>query len=139
MDPLLRELLPTLVCTVIDGKQYYSRHEPEKEAALPACVLIPGFDQLVLGYRDRERMIDRRYLKELTNIAGIISPSVLVRGRIRARWKLSGSEIVVTFFDRHLKKDEASICRKVREVFGKRVKRVIFCDGEGQEAKRWQR
>lgn len=133
MDPLLSELLPDLCCTVIGGKKYYSFHEPETDAVLPECVLIPGFDQLVLGYKDRDRMIDRRFLKALTNQAGIVSPSVLVRGRIRARWKQVGRDIVVTSFDRRLKKDEAAIRRKVREVYGKQVQRVVFHDGSGAE------
>lgn len=126
MDPLLDELLPELVCTVIDGKKYYSLHEPETDGLLPDCVLIPGFDQLILGYKDRDRMIDRRFLRELTNISGIVSPSILIRGRIRARWKLDGSKVLVTSFDRWLKKDEAAIRRKVRAVFGRQVKEVVF-------------
>lgn len=128
MDPLLNELLPELVCTVIGGKKYYSVHEPVPDAELPPCVLVPGFDQLVLGYKDRERMIDKRFLKELTNVAGIVSPSLLIRGRIRARWKLSGDKLVVTSFDRRLKKDEVAIRRKVGEVFGKQIKQIVFVD-----------
>lgn len=128
MDPLLEELIPELVCTIIEGKKYYSLHEPVTDAELPACVLVPGFDQLVLGYKDRDRMIERKFLKELTNISGIVSPSVLIRGRIRARWKLVGREVQVTFFDKHLKKDEAAIRRKVKEVFGRQVERIVFSE-----------
>ncbi len=134
MDPLLQELLPDLVCTAIGGKKYYSLHEPLTEGEIPVCILVPGFDQLVLGYKDRDRMIERRYLKELTNISGIVSPSILLRGRIRARWKLTGNEVQATFFDRHLKKDEAAIRRKVREVFGGQMKRIIFLDGDGENS-----
>ena len=133
MDPLLKELLPQMVCTTIEGRRYYSLHELVKDVPLLECVLVPGFDQLVLGYKDRERMIDRRFLKELTNMAGIVSPSVLVRGRIRARWKLDRTEIVVTSFDRRLKKDEAAIRRKVKAVFGKQVKRVVFTETKAGE------
>ena len=115
---------------LIDGKRYYSAREPERGGILPECVLVPGFDQLVLGYRDRERMIDRRLLRELTNISGIVSPSILIRGRIRARWKLDGSRVLVTSFDRRLKKDEAAIRRKVREVFSKQVKEIVFTEAE---------
>ena len=132
MDPLLQELLPELVCTVIEGKRYYSLHEPVTEGELPDCVLVPGFDQLVLGYKDRDRMIERRYLKELTNISGIVSPSILLRGRIRARWKLTGSEVQVTFFDKRLKKDEAAIRRKVRKLFDRQVRRIVFLDSDGE-------
>lgn len=128
MDPLLQELLPELCCTVIDGKKYYSLYDPIKDGAIPACVLVPGFDQLVLGYKDRERMIDGRFLRELTNISGIVSPSVLIRGRIRARWKLDGQKVIVTSFDKRLKKDEAAIRRKVKEVFAKQVQQVLFTE-----------
>lgn len=130
MDPLLHELLPSLVCTELGGKRYYSFREPMRDGALPPCVLVPGFDQLVLGYRDRTRMIDVRFLRELTNISGIVFPSVLVRGRIRARWKLAGERFLVTSFDTRLKKDEAAIRRKVREVFGRQVKEIVFSDSE---------
>ena len=127
MDPLLKELLPTFDCLKIGSKRYYSAREPVTDGTIPPCVLVPGFDQLVLGYKDRDRMIEARFLRELTNMAGIVSPSVLIRGRIRARWKIVGQEIVVTFFDRRLKKDEVAIRRKVKEVFGRRA---VFHDGE---------
>ena len=128
MDPLMQELLRETVCTVIDGKKYYSLHEPIMDGDLPVCILVPGFDQLVLGYKDRDRMIDGRFLRELTNISGIVSPSILIRGRIRARWKLDGQKIIVTSFDKRLKKDEIAIRRKVKEVFAKQVKQVLFMD-----------
>ena len=67
MDPLLQELLPELCCTSIDSKQYYSLHEPIRDGENPAYVLVPGFDQLVLGYRDRERMIGQ--LLELVHLS----------------------------------------------------------------------
>ncbi len=126
MDPLLKELVPELVCSVIDGKKYYSIYEPVTDGAIPECVLVPGFDQLALGYKDRDRMIDRRFLRELTTISGIVSPSILLRSRIRARWKLDGSRLLVTSFDKRLKRDEAAIRRKVRQVFGKQVKEIVF-------------
>ena len=91
---------------------------------------MPGFDQLILGYRDRERMIDQRFLRELTNISGIVAPSILIRGRIRARWKLDGNKVLVTSFDKRLKKDETAIRRKVKEVFGRQVKAIVFSDNQ---------
>ncbi len=133
MDPLLKELLPTLNCMEIGSKRYYSAREPVTEGDMPPCVLVPGFDQLVLGYRDRDRMIDARFLRELTNMAGIVFPSVLIRGRIRARWKLAGKQVIVTSFDRRLKKDETAIRRKVNEVFGKKIQRVDFSEEEAKE------
>ena len=73
-------------------------------------------------------MIDGRFLRELTNISGIVSPSILIRDRIRARWKLDGQKVIVTSFDKRLKKDEAAIRRKVKEVFAKQVQQVLFTE-----------
>ena len=130
MDPLLKELLPSLFCTEIGGKKYFSLREPVTDFTLPTCLLVPGFDQLILGYKDRDRMLEKRYLREVTNMAGIVLPSVLIRGRIRARWKLTGSNLIVTSFDKRLKKDEAAIRRKAKEVFGNQIKGVFFSETE---------
>ena len=105
--------------TILHGKKYYSKEIPVPEGEIPDCVLVPGFDQLVLGYKDRERMIDKRHSRKLTNISGIIFPSVIVRNRMRARWKTENGIVMITPFEKLLKKDQKAIGRKVKEVFGR--------------------
>lgn len=118
LKPLLDEILPEMLCTVMDGKKYYHAKPLVLNGAIPPCVLIPGFDQLVLGYRDRSRMLDSRHAKKLTNVAGIVFPAILLRGRIRARWKLDGDRVIVTPFEKLLKKDEVAVCREVKNRLG---------------------
>lgn len=122
--PLLDEILPEMQCTVIDGTKYYHAEPLVTDGEIPACVLIPGFDQLVLGYRDRSRMLDKQHAKKLTNVAGIVFPAMLLRGRIRARWKLEGEKVIVTPFEKLLKKDEAAIKRAVKKELG--VKEIAY-------------
>lgn len=126
MDALLEEALPHLYCIRIDGKKYYSCSEPVTEAEIPECLLIPGFDQLILGYKNRDRLFEKRFFREVTNQAGIVFPTILIRGALRARWKIEKDSITVEAFDRLLKKDEAAIKRRVRFAFGKRIKSVKF-------------
>ena len=118
LKPLLEEILPEMQCTSIDGAKYYHARPLITEGEIPACVLIPGFDQLVLGYRDRSRMLDPKHARKLTNVAGIVFPAILLRGRIRARWKLDGEKVIVTPFERLLKKDETAIRRTVKQRLG---------------------
>jgi len=121
INRLTEILMPALLATEIDGITYYHKHPLITEAELPPCVLVPGFDQLVLGYKDRSRMIDGKHLKKLTNISGIICPTVIVRGKMRASWKVVKGSVVVTPFEHLYKKDMAVIDRKIRSCFGRRT------------------
>ncbi|MBQ3222157.1 MAG: AlkZ family DNA glycosylase [Clostridia bacterium] len=124
--PMLEEILPGLHCTKIDGKTYYHARPLQEEGEIPPCVLAPGFDQLIMGYRDRTRYIDKEHNGKLVNVAGIVFPAVILRGRIRAKWKLDGAKIVVTPFERLLKKDEAAMKREVKAKFGKTVREIVY-------------
>ena len=121
INHIIERVLRDMYETVIGGKKYYSAKKPELNGEIPECVLVPGFDQLVMGYKDRSRMIDSEHLKKLTNVAGIVFPSVIVRNKMRARWKYDNNVITVTPFEKLLKKDEAPIRRKAKEVFGKQT------------------
>ena len=119
-DPLLEEILPELEQTKIGGKVYYHK-APLKEGALPDCLFVPGFDQMILGYKERGRMVDEENRGKLTNISGIICPSVLLRGRLRAKWKLGKNVLTITPFEKLLKKDETAVKRRAALCFGKTV------------------
>ena len=114
LNPILTEILPELHETTV-GKQKYYHQRPLVEGEIPPCVLLPGFDQTLLAYKDRERLIDKVHLRKAVNMAGIVFPVILLRGRIRARWKLEGSKIEVTPFEKLLKKDEANIRKAAKK------------------------
>ncbi len=99
MEAVFESVLPGLCNVRVDGKVYYYRGRLVKKAEIPPCVLVPGFDQLVLGYRNRSRMIDEKHLGLLTNSSGIVHPSVIVGKRIRASWKIDGKKILVKPFE----------------------------------------
>lgn len=108
LNPLLREILPELDRMTLGGEEYYFVG-PLPEVEVPDCVLLPGFDCLVMAYRDRARLIDPVHLKKLVNVAGIVFPAAILRGRVRARWKLERDSMTVTPFERLYKKDEAAL------------------------------
>lgn len=90
-------------------------------------MLIPGFDQLVMGYRDRTRFIRPDHARRLVNMAGIVFPGILLRGQIRARWKEEGGRVLVTPFEPLLKKDETAVRRTVKKMLG--IREVVFRSG----------
>jgi len=70
--------------------------EPER-----GVVLLPGFDNYLLGYRERS-FIDRGRRGEVY-VGGIIRPTLLVDGRVAGRWQLrrrgGASSVAVTAFE----------------------------------------
>lgn len=118
MKPLFDEILPELRWADLGGVRYWHGRPLEARAEIPPCVLLPGFDSLVMAYRDRTRLIDPVHARKLVNAAGIVFPAVLLRGRVRARWKLEGGKISVVPFERLLKKDAVAIRRASRQSLG---------------------
>lgn len=125
LDPILKEVLPELIETPLGGARYYHAR-PLEEGEIPPCVLLPGFDQTVMAYRDRDRLVDAAHLRKVVNAAGIVFPVAVLRGRARARWKLDGEKILVTPFERLLKKDEAALKRAARRELN--VRQVEFAE-----------
>lgn len=96
------------------------------EARVPGCVLLAPFDQIVLGYRDRSRLIDAPDLSRVTNRAGIVFAAVLYRGRARARWRREGRRVTVTEFRPLSDTARAAIAGRVRRFFSPERMEVRF-------------
>lgn len=99
-------------------KTYFYLGDLHPGGRLPSCLFLAGFDQLVLGYRDRSRMMDPGDRGKLTNCAGIVYPAILLHGRIRARWKKAPGKLLVEPFRPLSQRDRQSIAAKGRELFG---------------------
>lgn len=54
--------------------------------ASPFAVLLPAYDEYILGYRDRTHAIDRRDLGRVRLVNGLALP-ILVDGRVRGTWR----------------------------------------------------
>lgn len=100
--------------------------ELDPEARVPGCVYLAGFDQLVLGYRDRARFARPPDLSHITNKAGIVFPVVLYRGRACARWKRAGKRLVITEFRPLSPTARNVIAARGRRLFPGEKLRVVF-------------
>lgn len=86
------------------GRTYYALEggasEPDAAHGIPPCLLLAGFDQLMLGYQKRESLFFRpEHLRGIFNLAGIVAPTVLMNGRVVGKWKRSGRRLTVTPFE----------------------------------------
>jgi hypothetical protein len=53
----------------------------------PKTIILPEFDSLIMGYKDRSRFLSSDKLKYVSKPQGIISPTILVDGFVAATWR----------------------------------------------------
>lgn len=67
--------------------------------AAPECLLLPHFDQLMLGYEKSESpFLPAQYLRAIFSRAGIVMAPVLLRGQVAGSWKCKDGELSLTPF-----------------------------------------
>ena len=84
-----------------EGRTYfYIDHGETCTAEIPQCIFLAGFDQLLLGYEKTESLfLPQEHLRKIFNLAGIVMPTVLLRGRIVGKWKKQGTKLNVALFE----------------------------------------
>ena len=91
----------------LEGRDYF--HIPQSVAPLPdmpGCVLLAGFDQLMLGYRKEDNpFLPPEHLRGIFNLTGIVMPAILLRGRVVGRWKQKDGKMTFSLFEKVNAKD----------------------------------
>ena len=64
---------------------------PEPPAAGARVALLGHFDPYLLGYADRELVLDARFAKRIQAGGGFVQPAILVDGRVAGTWRRKGS------------------------------------------------
>jgi hypothetical protein len=110
-----------LLRETMDNQTYWRGDAPASEP-LHALYLLPGFDEYVLGYRDRSRFLEAQHADKICPGGnGIFFPTIVIDGQIVGTWKRAikkNTAIITTeMFDRPLTNDE-------REVFTAAAQRL---------------
>jgi hypothetical protein len=66
---------------------HYSLGEPPRDADPPAAAVLPEFDSLMMGYRDKARVLPDRLLAYVFRPQGMVSPTFLVDGFVAGTWR----------------------------------------------------
>lgn len=78
-----------LIAADIDGTEYWLSKEQAEQALDAAGVyLLPGFDEYVLGYKDRSAVLAAEHAQKIVpGNNGIFFPTVVIDGQIVGVWK----------------------------------------------------
>ncbi len=95
--------------------------ERNGNAPIPSCSILPKFDAILIGYKDRTRFISQADYKKIHRPAGHIEAIYLLNGSIGGTWrkKVSGKKVHVALFpfQRHTNREQ-SILREEFERLG---------------------
>jgi hypothetical protein len=84
-----------------DGQTYwFSPSSSSTKAAAPTAYLLPGFDEYLLGYKDRSAVLDPAHAtKVVPGGNGMFKPIIVINGRVVGTWKrtLRKTKVVVNF------------------------------------------
>jgi Winged helix DNA-binding domain len=108
----------------MDGKVYWMPQDrPDKTDAPSAVNLLPGFDEYLIGYKDRSASLDPRHVtKILPGNNGMLLPTVVGSGRVVGTWKRAFKKNAVSVtasFFRPPKKGEARAVAETAERYGR--------------------
>ncbi|MFP5071908.1 winged helix DNA-binding domain-containing protein [Pseudonocardia nantongensis] len=88
---------------------------PRPDPDTPAPVrYLPAFDNAILGYDDRSRIIDTRH--RWLSVAG--KRAVLVDGRVAATWTVDAGTVTVTPLRRFTRAERGAVAEEGRELVG---------------------
>jgi hypothetical protein len=82
----LEEIKGHLVQEIIEDRTYWLSG-PVPEDGSSAVYLLPGFDEYLLGYRDRGASLDPARAKALNAGGGMLNPTVVAGGRVVGTWR----------------------------------------------------
>jgi hypothetical protein len=74
---------------VVDGQEYWFSEAPRDDSAgsareMPSVLLLPGFDEYTVAYRDRSLMVADEHVKVSSHG---LKPAVVVNGRVAGVWR----------------------------------------------------
>ena len=91
----------------------------------PEVVLLAGFDPLMLGYRKEDNpFLPQEHLRGIFNLAGIVNPAILLRGRVIGKWKEKNGKAEFTAFETLCEADKQRIETELERYYP--IKKAIW-------------
>ncbi len=103
------------------GRIHYFIPTGEPARDMPAVILLSGFDPLMLGYRKEDNpFLPGEHLRGIFNLAGIVHPAILLRGRVAGRWKEKDGKVELTAFEPLIPGDKRLVEQEAERLFSPR-------------------
>lgn len=85
----LKSVAPQLSAVKSEGQLYFMPSYIDSNAGTQEVILLPAFDEYLLGYLERSPVLDPRYAKDLMpKQNGVFMPMIISRGEIIGTWTI---------------------------------------------------
>lgn len=102
-----------------EGKSYFALGDLDGEyPQMPSVHLLAGFDEYILGYKDRTLVLRDDIFNRVVSVNGIFRPSVLIHGEVAGIWK------------RSIKRDELSVDFELFQIVNAKLKDALYACAE---------
>ena len=102
----------------VDGRTHFFIPNGGPELDMPEVILLAGFDPLMLGYRKEDNpFLPGEHLRGIFNLAGIVNPAILLRGRVVGKWKEKDGKVEFAAFETLSGKDKTRIEAEAERLF----------------------
>lgn len=89
----------SLMSESVAGKTYWmGRDVPDVAFSSPSIALLPSFDELLLGYKDRTPTLDLEHMPKIVpGMNGMFAATVVIDGKVESIWRrtVKKSEVIV--------------------------------------------
>lgn len=121
-------MLPLSSCRSGERTYYHIETGRDHACRMPGCLFLAGFDQLLLGYDKKESLyLPQERLRDIFSLSGIVTPSILLHGRIEGRWKMKDRRLRVELFS-SLPKRDTELIRESAERLWEDLKDISFAE-----------
>jgi hypothetical protein len=100
-----------LVHEVVDGRTYwFSASIPKAKDTSPTACLLPNYDEYIVGYKNRNAVVDPIHSRELKLGNVVFNPTIIMDGRVVGAWKRTrkkGSVVIEASLHTPLDESEA--------------------------------
>jgi Winged helix DNA-binding domain len=83
----LASIQSTLVADVVGGQTWWRSNERAGAAPAAGAYFLPAFDEYLVGYRNRDAVLDPKHVTRLNAGGGMLDPCVVLDGRVVGTWR----------------------------------------------------
>jgi hypothetical protein len=107
----------SLASQIIDGRTFWF-DEKTKPVQSSKAFLLPAFDEYLVAYRNRDAVLDPKYVKRLNAGGGMLGTCIVLEGRVIGTWKRTlaraGVAIELDFFETPTKRAQQAAAAAAR-------------------------
>ncbi|MFN8396952.1 MAG: winged helix DNA-binding domain-containing protein [Bacteroidia bacterium] len=109
----LMDVAGMLERVAFDGMDYWMGREVSSAPSNNETLLLPGFDEYLIAYRNRSLILDEAHSSAVISSNGIFRPFIVQDGRVVGTWKLEKGKVKLDAWDAFDEQEMAGQMRRV--------------------------